>query len=490
MSNYARACAAILLALYGALLLAANSHTAGGADSSGYLNAARLFARGKVSEEIQALSRLGLPASDQDIFIPLGYRPGAQPGTMAPLYPPGLPLHMAAAGALAGWGRAPFLASPLAAVAALVLLYLCGRELGLSRVLAASGAALLAVCPIFFGMAIQPMSDALATTWVLAAVFLGLRARRDVKRAFAAGAALGVAVLVRPTNALALFALALALPPGRKAAVRALAGAMPLAAFLILYNRLAFGSATTTGYGSMLDWTMSIGNFVPEIRHYGYWIPALLTPLLPLAWIALPFDRRVALRDRGLLLLWFGAFFGFYCFYQPYEDWWSTRFLLPGLPAIILAALLLARDVPELLRNRGRPPGLLRWRTGIGLALLVALAAAGILRIRRFDLFGLKTGEAVYRDASLWADGIVSSRSVMVAMQMSGALKYYTNRPIARWDALQPARFRVLRAAVRARGLELHALLWPFEEADFAARLPGAWKRIGAWRDITLWRLD
>jgi hypothetical protein len=40
----------ICLVLYGGLLVRANSFTAGGADSSGYLNAARLFAQGRVSE--------------------------------------------------------------------------------------------------------------------------------------------------------------------------------------------------------------------------------------------------------------------------------------------------------------------------------------------------------------------------------------------------------------------------------------------------------
>ncbi len=78
----------LCLILYGGLLVRANSFTAGGADSSGYLNAARLFAQGRVSERIEILGRLGLPSSDRDLFLPLGYRPGARPDTMAPLYPP------------------------------------------------------------------------------------------------------------------------------------------------------------------------------------------------------------------------------------------------------------------------------------------------------------------------------------------------------------------------------------------------------------------
>lgn len=73
---------------------------------------------------------------------------------MAPTYPPGLPLRMAAAGEIAGWDTAPFLAGPFAAIAALLLLFLLARELGLSPGLSAAGVALLASCP-FFGMAVR-----------------------------------------------------------------------------------------------------------------------------------------------------------------------------------------------------------------------------------------------------------------------------------------------------------------------------------------------
>jgi hypothetical protein len=235
---------------------------------------------------------------------------------------------------------------------------------------------------------------------------------------------------------------------------------------------------------------MSLRNVLPVIRHYGYWVPALLTPLLPLAWAALPFDRRVALRDRGLILLWFGAFLGFYCFYEPFEDWWSTRFLLPGIPALVLAGLLLARDVPEILRERGRLPALLHWRAAIGTALFLAAVANGVLWIRHLDLFSIKSGEAVYRDASLGADRSAPREALIVAMQMSGALKYYTGRPVARWDAFTPGRFERFRREARERNLRLYALLWPFEEKSFAANLPGRWTRIGAWRDVGLWRFD
>jgi hypothetical protein len=75
-------------------------------------------------------------------------------------------------------------------------------------------------------------------------------------------------------------------------------------------------------------------------------------------------------------------------------------------------------------------------------------------------------------------------------MQMSGALKYYTKLPIARWDAIRPERFPALRRAVEERGFRWYALLWPFEEKGFRKNVPGPWTRIGEIRDIGLWRLD
>ncbi|HSE62944.1 MAG TPA: glycosyltransferase family 39 protein [Thermoanaerobaculia bacterium] len=474
--------AAAALAAYAVLLVAANSWIAGGSDSSGYLNEARLLARRKVSEGIGALALLELPAGDDEagVFIPLGYRAGPLPGTMVPTYPPGLPLHMALLGAIGGWNAAPFLAGPIAAVASLLLLFGVARELGLSRGLAACGAVILAVSPIFLGMAIQPMSDVPATAWVLAAIYFALRARRRPAWAVAAGAAFGVAVLVRPTNALALIPLLLALPAERGPILRAMAGGAPFAAFLLLFNDAAFGSALETGYSGMLRRTMSPAHVLPQIRHFGLWLPALLTPLLPIAWLGIGFDRRVARRDRALLVTWFGVFLLFYCFYELYDDWWSVRFLLPGIPAIVLAALLAARDI----RLAARPKRLL------GIAALAAVVLVSAAWIARFQLLGMARGDVVYRDASRRAARFVPSRSLIAAMQMSGALKYYADRPILRWDYTSPAKFADLRRRAAERGVALYALLWPFEVAEFEKHLPGDWQPVGRWRDVVLYRLD
>src|SRR5678809_1157742 len=88
--------AALFLA-YALVLFHHTVFAVGGSDSSGYLNAARLFSEGRVTTPIRGLRRLGFTNEFADNFIPLGFTSGPRPGTMAPSYPPGLPLHMALA---------------------------------------------------------------------------------------------------------------------------------------------------------------------------------------------------------------------------------------------------------------------------------------------------------------------------------------------------------------------------------------------------------
>ena len=150
---------------------------------------------------------------------------GILDGSSLVLAPDTGPLHMAVAARLAGWSRAPFLVPPLAAVACVVLFWLIARELRLPRSFALAGCALLAFFPTFVFEALQPMSDVPAAAWALAAIFAAYRARaRGVGWAALAGAAYGVGVLVRPTNALLLAPLLFALPARPKTWLGFLAG--------------------------------------------------------------------------------------------------------------------------------------------------------------------------------------------------------------------------------------------------------------------------
>lgn len=480
------ACGA-LLAGYAAALFHHTSFSVGGSDSSGYLNAARLFSSGRVAEPIRGLTRLGLPDDYAQIFVPLGYTTIERPRMMAPSYPPGLPLHMAVAGRLAGWSRAPFLVPPLTAVACLVLFWLLARELRLTRSFALAGCALLAFFPTFVFQALQPMSDVPATAWALAAVFAAYRARArgGVGWAALAGAAYGVGVLVRPTNALLLAPLIFALPVRPKAWFGFVAGGIPAAAFLLAYNAALFGSPWSTGYGSLLSGGMAWENFPERARHYGYWIARLFTPVVPLGWLAVAADRRAPLRDRAVLLSWFGAFFLFYCFYAIYETWWYTRFLLVGVPALILGALVVARDllVREERARRLKP------LTAVATLLFAATLFVEIDFNEKNRVHRFYKSERIYPRACEMARRRVPGNGIVASMQMSGALHYYTPLTYAMQNWLLPERFAALRTETESRGYRWYALLSPFETEEVRKNLPGDWREIDRAGDVVLWEL-
>src|SRR5258707_13173931 len=100
----------IAAVLYGRMLFVHRSTGAGGSDSSGYLNEARMIAAGKTSIPIRLLGTLHLPPEFGYDFTPLGFAQSRRlPSHMVPTYPPGLPAHFAIAGAIGGWSQAPFL---------------------------------------------------------------------------------------------------------------------------------------------------------------------------------------------------------------------------------------------------------------------------------------------------------------------------------------------------------------------------------------------
>src|SRR5438445_11532996 len=96
---------------------------------------------------------------------------------MVPLYPPRLPAHFAIIGSIAGWTRAPFFLPPIAALACLGLMFVLGRQFGLSEWQSVAASVILAACPVFIFMSAQPMSDVFATMWTLAAMVFALSPR-------------------------------------------------------------------------------------------------------------------------------------------------------------------------------------------------------------------------------------------------------------------------------------------------------------------------
>src|SRR5437899_3067960 len=403
--------AALLLAVYAAILVAHLSWAAGGADSSGYLNEARLMASGKTSLPIDLLKTLRLGRDWADVFVPLGFAP--RDGRMVPVYPPGLPAHFAITGWVGGWARGPFLVPPIAALACLVLMVVLARQFGLKTWQGAAGAAILAACPVFLFIAAQPMSDVVATAWTLAAMVLALvedrqsclsgQARSPVLHFAAAGACFAVSVCVRPTNLLTAIPLAFALwrtgnpacpdrqdclSPTRRV-ILAAAGALPFGIAFMIWNHAQFGSAIITGYGGvreMLDWTFPR----ERLPYYSYWLAAQLTPFVFPGGL---FTRRV------VLWAWFLPLFVFYCFYNVYDAWWYTRYLLPAIPPLIIGFLLIIDRFPAALAS----------------ALVIAVVAVGIVQTVRLRPLNVGEGESIYPETVRWAEQQLPRNAVVFA---------------------------------------------------------------------------
>src|SRR3954469_9352383 len=131
--------------------------SAGGADSSGYLNSAKLLAHGKLVAPSRVIPELKLTSPYH--LVPLGFTCEPKPDSvrLAPTYPVGMPLQFAAATLVAGWTVGPYLVGVGGGLAAVWLCYRCARELGVSPLLAMIGAAALAFSPMFIFIAVQPL---------------------------------------------------------------------------------------------------------------------------------------------------------------------------------------------------------------------------------------------------------------------------------------------------------------------------------------------
>ncbi len=479
-----------LLALAGyAFFLARNSAiVAGGSDSSGYLNSARLLAGGRFFTDLRAPAEFGPRAAlDPMHFLPQGFFPSADTTKLTPTYPTGLPLHFAAAGKILGWSVGPAAVGLLAATGALGLCYLVARESGVSVGLALAGAVTLAAFPVFIFTSVQPLSDTLATTWTLAALFAALRARRARSWAWVTGGAFAMAVLVRPTNVLLAPALLVVIGLDAKRLGLFALGGVPGAAWLAFYNHHLYGGALRSGYGDVFA-AFSFSYGAPTAVHFGKW----LALLLPTALLALPVAAwlRRATRTWALvaLSLAFAAIAGVYLFYEvSREVWWCLRFILPAVPPLIIAGLL---GVEAFARGAGANSEAQGKRRNIAaLALAIWAVAISCYWTPRLDVFMMKHYEQAYADGSLLARDTLPQDALVMSFAFSGALYFYSEFPVLRWDQIEAPTFARYVALTQKAGRPLCAVIFDWEEKDAFRRCPGNWRRLKTIRNVGLWQL-
>jgi hypothetical protein len=460
---------------------------AGGADSSGYLNSARLLAAGRLSGELRLPPEFAaVPDLPVMHFTPMGAIATPDRRRLIPTYPTGLPLHFAAAGKLLGWTHGPLVVLIAAATGAVGLCYLTARELGLSISLALAGATVLAAFPVFLFTSLQPLSDTLATAWSLAALWAALRARRQPWAAAAAGAAFAVATLVRPTNLLLLPGLVVLVGFSWRRLILFGLGGLPGAGWLAGYNAALYGHPFSSGYGDIFAaFAGAYGG--PTLLHFARWLALLLPAIVLVLPVAALIRRELRTRDLLGLGLLFAAIVGCYAFYEvSHEVWWCLRFILPGVPALILAALL---GVEALARGPGA-----RWPRGVrrGGALALALwALAGSWHwSSRLGVFLVPHYESAYAAGCRLAREQLPPDALVAGLSFSGSLYYYTDFPVLRWDLIEASHFSRYVALAREAGRPICAVLFDSEEAGAFRRCPGDWTRLARVRNVSLWQLN
>ena len=478
----------LALAGYGVFLGANATNVAGGSDSSGYLNSARLIAAGRLQTELRVPAEFG-PQSGLDrlLFTPFGFYPFLEHAALPPTYPVGLPLHLAAASKLVGWRLAPFFVEIAGALAAICLCYLIAREFQISPALAAAGATALGVCPIFVFTSIQPLSDTLATTWTLASVLPALRARRHAGWATACGAAFSVAVLVRSTNSVLLPALVIFLGLDWRRLALFVVGGIPGAAWFGYYNHTLYGGALRSGYGSIHE-TFAAAYAPGALVDFAYWLALLLPAVFLILPLAAPFARDHRNRFLVGLAVWFCAVIGlFACVAFSHEAWWSLRYILPALPALIVAALLGL----EALTRRFPAPHRAVLLNAAAVFLALWAVAGSTYWTRKLGVFYVKGYEQAYADATRAARDTFPQDALVVCSATCGALYAYTDFPILRSDQIEAPRFARFAALAHAAGRPVCALVFDSEEKEaLRERCPGEWKRVATVRNLGLWRLE
>jgi hypothetical protein len=460
----------VLLVAYAFFIFSNIVEVAGGADSSGYLNEAKLLARGDVEEPIgDVFEKFHLEEALNVAFMPLGYTL-SPPRMIKPTYPPGLPIHMMLFAKAGGWKHAPFWVAPIASLFAIALIALLAKLIFDSWAYALAAALALASCAVFVYHAIQPLSDVVVTAWSIAAILFALRSR-DGNRWLAAAAAiaLGISAWVRPTNAILGIAFLAALGFRKRTFIpAAIAGALVIAP-LLAWNNALYGGPFKSGYGP-LEELFAWSYFPIRFVHYLKWTGAQLSPfaLIGAVWSLIRARRDATHR---MLALWWWPFFIFYCFYGPYETWWYTRFLLPAYPALIISTLLAAREL-----DRRIAPAVVT----------AAMVACSISVASHFQILETQYAESIYPLAVRWSEADLPDDALVIGTQLSGARKYYRNRLMCRWEMLDADRVARLERAIPPD--RWYAVLFGFEVDEVKSRTPNAeWTKIAEFRDIGIW---
>ncbi len=445
---------ALVFVAYVGMVRYFSSDVPGGSDSWGYVSEAVRLSRGHFYEREHVLSRFGLP-EDARLTHPLAYIEKGTEGAV-PIYPFGYPLLMAMAIRLLGL-QAAFWVTPLLAAGAVLLTYWLGRAcLGPAGGVVA--ALLLGVLPNFLSGAFPPMSDVPAAFFCALTLVALLVMPAGLLPDVALGSALGFAFWVRPNMGILISVVGLWLI-ARREWRRLLRVALVVAPFLVvevLLNWYLFGAPWRSGYGDL-----PLGGPLADIlargaRHLLRLNGQQAGVGLLLFAVALIWNRFDPAR-RLLLAGVFAAFLFFFAAYRIDDAWWYFRFLLPAMPAV---AVLEAGFLVHL-----AGPGLLRRLRMAAVALATCALAFGSLRYaEEKGVFSAKEGEQRYPRVAAVVAGQVEQPALVLAMQHSGSIRFYTDLTTARYDLGTPEKLADTLARVAQGGGNLYLVVDDLED--------------------------
>jgi hypothetical protein len=289
-----------------------------GADSFGYFELGKLFSEGRVHLP------LAFPAAEFPAIVPPGFAVDAQ-GLVVPGYPPGFPLLLAG-GHLLG---APMFVTPALGVVSCWLLWHLLRA-RLDPPAAAAFTLAWAFMPLSVLGSTMAMSDGGAATVLLGALLAHERGRMAT-----AGWLLGLAIAVRPTNALFLPPFAL-LTRADRAHARLAVHLVSAGAVYAAYNTWLYGAPWRTGYGDVASGLQPA--LLPS--HLSFYLRESWHVLSPVIVLLAALGLAPLTRRKLPLLLWPVMLALFYACWDAggIDRWWWTRFLMPGHPLLFLLA--------------------------------------------------------------------------------------------------------------------------------------------------------
>ena len=431
--------------------------SAGGADAYGYVSQAHLWASGQliVRDPLAPLTPVL-----KDAVVPLGYERAREPGWLAPIYSPGLPMLMALALRVIG-PSGIYLVVPLLAGVTVWLTYALARRTADDRT-AMMASALLAFSPMFLFQSLEPMSDVPVTAcWIAAWVFA---ASAGALAPLGAGLAVSAAVLTRPNlvplSIVVAAAVALYGDSGQRLRRVVLFAAAMLPGCLLvawLNNRL-HGSPLRSGYGP-LEALYAWDRFWPNLVRYTKWLVQLHTPAI-LIGLAAPFVVRV--KGAALMIAFTIALLCAYLFYFVFDSWPFTRFLLPALPLLFILGSSVA------LWLIGRAP--VAYRGALVFLICLLLPCWYLIQAHSLGAFAIQRAEHRYDAVGQAVGESLEPQAIVFTLLESGSVRLYGNRPTLRWDLIEPADFSAVIATVRAHGYVPYLLLEEWEEAQFRER--------------------